>query len=194
MALLPENIIDRLIQMERRIQALSTAVNTRPPLNEIRPLPLPPGAPTPTKPVLRVFDGYNHELFADDIATGGLARPWLQLMPPVDHLNVANWPSTTSTAFTAIGRSFNPVWQPKMRLMMYTKVSSGAAGQVKVMVDGQQFGPTVNAGQNFDYTGLLPVDLPTKFGKVMTVEIHAVVTSAGGTVYAQTVSMYGTQT
>ncbi|MFE5913666.1 hypothetical protein ACFQ6B_31920 [Streptomyces wedmorensis] len=196
MALLPENIIDRLVQMERRIQALSTAVNTRPPLNEIRPVPPenpPPNPPAP-KPVLRVFDGYNHELFADDIATGGLARPWLQLMPPVDHVNVAKWPSTTSTSFTPIAQSFNPVWQPKMRLMMYTKVSSGASGQVKVMVDGQQFGPTVAAGQSFDHTGLLPVDLPTKFGKVMTVEVHAVVTSASGTVYAQTVSMYGTQT
>ncbi|MEU4062166.1 hypothetical protein AB0F25_06975 [Streptomyces wedmorensis] len=197
MALLPENIVDRLVQMERRIQALSTAVNTRPPLNEIRPVPPtnpPPNPPAP-KPVLRVFDGYNHELFADDIATGGLARPWLQLMPPVDHVNVAKWPSTTNTAaFTPIAQSFNPVWQPKMRLMMYTKVSSGASGQVKVMVDGQQFGPTVTAGQSFDHTGLLPVDLPTKFGKVMTVEIHAMVTSASGTVYAQTVSMYGTQT
>ncbi|MFF4867900.1 hypothetical protein [Streptomyces sp. NPDC000961] len=191
MALLPEDIIDRLIQMERRIQALSTAVNTRPPLNEIRPVPAV-GAPT-TKPVLRTFDNYGHEVFADDVTTGGLARPWLQLLPPVDHLKEAKWPSTTSTAFTPIAQSFNPVWQPKMRLAMYTKASSGAAGQVKVMVDGQQFGPTVNAGQTFDHTGLLPVDMATKFGKVMTVEIHAVVTSASGTVYAQPVSMYGTQ-
>ncbi|MFD3332930.1 hypothetical protein ACFWV1_09805 [Streptomyces sp. NPDC058700] len=188
MALLPEDIVDRLIQMERRIQALSTAVNTRPPFNEIRP-DRPSG-----KPVIRIYDGYNHELFADDMATGGLARPWLQLMPPVDHLKEAKWPSTTSTTFTAIAQSFNPVWQPKMRLAMYTRVSSGAAGQVKVMVDGQQFGPTVTAGQTFDHTGLLPVDLATKFGKVMTVEIHAVVTSGTGTVYAQPVSMYGTQT
>ncbi|MFB6838827.1 hypothetical protein [Streptomyces sp. NPDC056361] len=197
MALLPENIIDRLVQMERRIQVLSTAVNTRPPLNEIRPVPpQPPAQAAPlTKPILRVFDGYNHEIFADDITTGGLARPWLQLMPPVDHVNVAKWPSTTNTAaFTPIAQSFNPVWQPKMRLAMVTKASSGATGQVKVMVDGQQFGPTVNAGQSFDYTGLLPVDLPNKFGKVMTVEIHAQVTSASGTVYAQPVCMYGTQT
>ncbi|MFD8640219.1 hypothetical protein ACFV14_07900 [Streptomyces zaomyceticus] len=192
MALLPEDIIDRLIQMERRIQALSTAVNTRPPLNEIRPVPNA-SAPAPAKPVLRIFDGYSHEVFADDITTGGLARPWLQLMPPVDHLKEAKWPSTTSTSFTPIAQSFNPVWQPKMRLAMYTKVSSGATGQVKVMVDGQQFGPTVTAGQTFDHTGLLPGGVATKFGKVMTVEIHAVVTSASGTVYAQPVSMYGTQ-
>ncbi|MEV6249526.1 hypothetical protein AB0M38_25490 [Streptomyces sp. NPDC051742] len=191
MALLPEDIIDRLIQMERRIQALSTAVNTRPLFNEIRP---DPEKSKPTKPVLRVFDAHEHELFADDLVTGGLARPWLQLMPPVDHLKEAKWPSTTGTAFTAIAQSFNPVWQPKMRLAMYTKVSSGATGQVKVMVDGVQFGPTVTAGQTFDYTGLLPVDLPTKFGKVMTVEIHARIASGTGTVYAQPVSMYGTQT
>ncbi len=192
MALLPEDIIDRLIQMERRIQALSTAVNTRPLFNEIRP---EPDKPQPTKPVLRVFDAHNHELFADDLATGGLARPWLQLMPPVDHLKEAKWPSTTSTSFTAIAQSFNPVWQPKMRLAMYTKVSSGATGQVQVMVDGLPFGPPVAAGQTFDYTGLLPFpDFATKFGKVMTVEIHARIASGTGTVYAQPVSMYGTQT
>ncbi len=32
---LPEDIIDRLTQMERRIQQLSTAVNTRPALNTV---------------------------------------------------------------------------------------------------------------------------------------------------------------
>ncbi|MET9621071.1 MULTISPECIES: hypothetical protein [unclassified Streptomyces] len=206
---LPEDIIDRLNQMERRIKALSTAVNTRPALNEVANgqltvkrtnadgstaavLQMGGSSPTATRPVIRIFDGYNHEIFADDILTGGLARPWLQLLPPVD-LNSARWPSTSSTTFTAVAQSFNPVWQPKMRLSIYTKASSGATGQVKVLVDGQQFGPTVTAGTTFDYTGLLPVDMPTKFGKVMTIEVHALA-SSGGTVYAQPVLMYGTQT
>ncbi|MFF8607633.1 hypothetical protein ACF06X_16990 [Streptomyces sp. NPDC015346] len=206
---LPEDIIDRLNQMERRLKALSTAVNTRPAQNQVTngqftvnrtnndnttsPVLLMGGsAPGTTRPVIRIFDGYNHEIFADDILTGGLARPWLQLMPPMD-MNHTRWPSTTSAAFTSIAQSFNPVWQPKMRMTVYTKVSgTGVTGQVKVLVDGQQFGPTVTAGSTFDHTGLLPVDFPTKFGKVMTVEIHAL--ASGGTVYAQPVLMYGTQT
>jgi hypothetical protein len=205
---LPEDIIDRLNQMERRIKALSTAVNTRPALNEIANgqftvkrtnadgstapvLLMGASSASVVRPVIRIFDGYNHEIFADDILTGGLARPWLQLLPPAD-LNQARWPSTTSTTFTAIAQSHNPVWQPKMRLAIYTRVSSGATGQVKVLVDGQQFGPTVTAGTTFDHTGLLPVDFPTKFGKVMSVEIHAL--ASGGTVYAQPVLMFGTQT
>ncbi|MET9675312.1 hypothetical protein ABZY68_19765 [Streptomyces sp. NPDC006482] len=205
---LPEDIIDRLNQMERRITALSTAVNTRPPLNEVADgqltvrrtnadgstaavLQMGASSPTTVRPVIRIFDGYSHEIFADDILTGGLARPWLQLLPPVDQ-NQARWPSTTSATFTMIAQSFNPIWQPKMRLTVYTKVSSGATGQVKVLVDGQPFGPTVTAGQTYDHTGLLPGDIQTKFGKIMTVEIQAM--ASGGTVYAQPVLMYGTQT
>ncbi|MEU0401660.1 hypothetical protein ABZ318_15735 [Streptomyces sp. NPDC006197] len=206
---LPEDIVDRLNQMERRLKALSTAVNTRPPLNEVAdgqltvkrtnadgstaPV-LQMGASTPStvRPVIRIFDGYSHEIFADDILTGGLARPWLQLLPPMDQ-NQARWPSTTSTTFTSIAQSFNPVWQPKMRLTMYTKASSGATGQVKVLVDGVQFGPVVTAGQTFDHTGPVSTDIQNKFGKLMTVEIHALA-SSGGTVYAQPVLMYGTQT
>ncbi|WP_137993966.1 hypothetical protein [Streptomyces vilmorinianum] len=205
---LPEDIIDRLVQMERRIQALSTAVNTRPALNEVIDgaltvrrtvdntvntiLQIGSSTASNTKPVIRINDGYNHEIFSDDILTGGLARPWLALLPPQD-VNQARWPSTTATAFTAIARSANPIWQPKLRLVLNTRVSSGATGQVRVMVDGAQFGPTVNAGTTFDHTGPVTTDMQSRFGSTMTVEVQAMV-SSGGTVYAQTHLMHGTQT
>lgn len=57
---LPEDIIDRLNQMERRLKALSTAVNTRPAVNEFRPTPSE--SVTITRPLFRIFDGYNHVL------------------------------------------------------------------------------------------------------------------------------------
>ncbi|MER5887313.1 hypothetical protein ABT160_26140 [Streptomyces sp. NPDC001941] len=204
---LPEDIIDRLNQMERRIKALSTAVNTRPALNEVvngqftvkrtnadgstAPVLLMGGSgPTSRLPVIRIFDGYSHELFADDILTGGLARPWLQLLAPKD-TNQARWPQTTSATWTTIAQSFSPVWQPKMRISLYTRASSGATGSVRVLVDGTPFGDPVTAGSTFDRTDFLPGDIQTKFGKTMNVEIQAM--ASGGTVYAQTVLMYGTQ-
>ncbi|MEU8616678.1 hypothetical protein [Streptomyces sp. NPDC048623] len=187
---LPEDIIDRLNQMERRLKALSTAVNTRPAVSEIRPT-APTGSVTVTKPLFRIFDGYDHEIFADDILTGGLARPWLHLMPPVP-TDVTKWPSTTSATFVTIARCFNPVWQPKLRLSVNTAASSGATGQVRVMVDDVQFGPTVTAGSTFDHLNLLPGDMKTKFGTTMKIEIQAL--AGGGTVYAQPVLIYGTQT
>ncbi|MEV6326387.1 hypothetical protein [Streptomyces sp. NPDC051909] len=187
---LPEDIIDRLNHMERRLKALSTAVNTRPAVSEIKPT-APTGGVTVTKPLFRIFDGYDHEIFADDILTGGLARPWLHLMPPVP-TDPAKWPSTTSATFTTIARSYNPLWQPKLRLSVHTAFSTGATGQIRVMVEGVQFGPTVTAGSTYDYTGLLPVDMKTKFGSTIRIEIEAL--ASGGTVYAQPVLIYGTQT
>ncbi|MFD7322170.1 hypothetical protein ACFV9D_13980 [Streptomyces sp. NPDC059875] len=187
---LPEDIIDRLNQMERRLKALSTAVNTRPAVSEIRP-PAQTGSVTINRPLFRIFDGYGHEIFADDIMTGGLARPWLQLMPPMN-VDKAHWPSTTSATFTTVARSFNPIWQPKLRLSVNTAVSSGATGQVKVLVDGQQFGPAVTAGSTYDHTGLIPGDMNSRFGQTMLIEIQAM--AGGGTVYAQPVLIYGTQT
>ncbi|MFE5794715.1 hypothetical protein ACFQ8C_19340 [Streptomyces sp. NPDC056503] len=211
MALLPEDIIDRLIQMERRINALSTAVNTRPPLTEItngslalkrQAKPEDPVAlvaqlatsgPGGTKPVLRVNDAYGHEVLSDDILTGGLARPWLPMLPPQDMAS-ANWPATSATAWTTIAQSQNPIWQPKMRLRMYTRVSTGAAGQIRVMVGGVQFGSTIAAGGVFDHTAAVTTDMQADFGKDLNVEIHALVTSASGTVYAKPVLMHGRQT
>lgn len=187
---LPEDIIDRLNQMERRIKALSTAVNTRPAVNEIRPA-TQSGSVTVNRPLFRIFDGYNHEIFADDILTGGLARPWLQLMPPLAS-DVAKWPSTTSATFTTIARCSNPIWQPKMRIAINTAASSGATGQVRVLVDNVQFGPTVTAGTTFDHLGLLPGDMKTRFGQTMSIEIQAL--ASGGTVYAQTALIHGAQT
>lgn len=230
---LPEDIIDRLTQMERRIQALSTAVNTRPALNEItngaltvklpnetavlqvgkwgtdendkeygltirrqtgeRALALYNGNGSDTaKQVLRLFDAYEHELFSDDIVAGGLARPWLPMLPPQD-LGSINWSQTTSTTWSTIARSVNPIWQPQMRLGVYTRFASGAAGQVKVLVDGAQWGPTVNAGTTFDHTAPIVADIQTRFGTSVTVEIQAVVTSTSGTVYAQPYVMHGRQ-
>ncbi|MFD6248910.1 hypothetical protein [Streptomyces roseolus] len=211
MALLPEDIIDRLIQMERRINALSTAVNTRPPLTEItngsltlkrqaKPedpatlvAQLSTSGPGGTKPVLRANDAYGHEILSDDVLTGGLARPWLPMLPPQDLASV-NWPSTTATAWTTVAQSQNPIWQPKMRLRMLTRVSSGATGQVRVVAGGVQFGPTVTAGAVFDHTGAVTADMQADFGKDLTVEIQATVTSASGTVYAKPVLMHGRQT
>ncbi|MFB7941212.1 hypothetical protein ACFWIN_34945 [Streptomyces sp. NPDC127049] len=213
MALLPEDIIDRLIQMERRINALSTAVNVRPPLTELvngsltlkrQTDPDDPATatlvaqlttpgPDGTKPVLRVNDAYGHEVLSDDIVTGGLARPWLPMLPPQDMAS-ANWPATSATTWTTVAQSQNPIWQPKMRLRMYTRVSSGATGQIRVMVGGVQFGQTIAAGTVFDHTAAVTTAMQTDFGKDLNVEIHAIVTSATGTVYAKPVLMHGRQT
>ncbi|MFD6811690.1 hypothetical protein ACFWEN_39200, partial [Streptomyces anthocyanicus] len=74
------------------------------------------------------------------------------------------------------------------------RVSSGATGQIRVMVGGVQFGSTVNAGAVFDHTAAVTPDMQADFGKDLTVEVQGIVTSVSGTVYAQPVLMYGRQT
>ncbi|WOX11817.1 hypothetical protein [Streptomyces sp. N50] len=228
---LPEDIIDRLTQMERRIQQLSTAVNTRPALNtvsggtlEVGPATGSPvfkigkwpgadeyrmelrrqtgqlamsmyngdGTATSLQP-LRLYDKAEREILSDDISTGGLARPWLNMLPPQD-TSTTRWPQTTSTSMTTIAMSYNIAWQPKMRLVMNTRASSGATGSVQVLVNGAQWGSTVSAGTDFIYEALISSDFGTVYGTQLKVEVQAQVTSASGTVYANPILMYGRQT
>lgn len=228
---LPEDIIDRLTQMERRIQQLSTAVNTRPALNtvsggtlEVGPATGSPvfkigkwpgtdeyrmelrrqtgqlamsmyngdGTATSLQP-LRLYDKAEREIVSDDIGTGGLARPWLNMLPPQD-TNTTRWPQTTSTSMTTIAMSYNIAWQPKMRLVMNTRASSGATGSVQVLVNGAQWGSTVSAGTDFIYEALISSDFGSVYGTQLKVEVQAQVTSTSGTVYANPILMYGRQT
>ncbi|WP_425245723.1 hypothetical protein [Streptomyces sp. NEAU-NA10] len=234
---LPEDIIDRLTQMERRIQQLSTAVNGLPALNKgsgeggylsvraprkatgeegaevfrvgkwdrdefglaIRrqtgtfALSLYNGNGTATAlQPLRIYDSAGREIISDDIANGGLARPWLAMLPPQD-TGQARWPQTSSTSWTTIAVSHNPVWQPKMRLWLNTRVSSGATGQVRVLVNGSQWGPTVTAPTDFDHTDVITADFASAYTTLLKVEIQAIVTSTSGTVHATPILMHGRQ-
>ncbi|MFD3327579.1 hypothetical protein [Streptomyces sp. NPDC058701] len=233
---LPEDIIDRLTAMERRIQQLSTAVNTRPALNSVSggEVRITDGGslsviePGGTKilgagfwsateygmeikrqsgktalsvrnvtagdydQAFRVFDAYAHELFSDDVVKGGLARPWLAMLPPQD-TSTARWPQTTSAAWTTVARSFNPLWQPRMRLNFLTAAAAGVTGQVRVLVDGVQWGDPVTTPAAFDRTAPVVEDLATRFGSLVKVEIQAMVTGGTGAVFAQPLMMYGTQ-
>lgn len=226
---LPEDIIDRLTQMERRIQQLSTAVNTRPALNTVSGGALsvgPSGGPvifrvgnwngseyqmelrrqsgnralsmyngdgtaTSQQP-LRIYDAEEREIFSDDIGNGGLARPWLAMLPPQDS-TYTRWPQTTATTMTTVAMSYNVAWQPKMRLLMNTRVTSGYTGTVQVLVNGVQWGSTVAAGSDFNYEGLISTDFAAVFGTLLKVEIQAQAAS-GGTVYVNPVLMHGRQT
>lgn len=233
---LPEDIIDRLTAMERRIQQLSTAVNTRPALDTVSggvlkvksggslsveepggnqilgvgfwsateygmeikrqsgktALSIRNGSVNNYDQAVRIFDAFNHEIFSCDVVTGGLARPWLAMLPPQDTSTV-RWPQTNATAWTTVARSYNPLWQPRLRLYFTTAAAAGVTGQVRVLVDGVQWGDPVTTGTVFDRTALVTADFAARFGSLVKVEIQAMVTSGAGLVYAQPLMMYGTQ-
>jgi hypothetical protein len=182
MAQLPEDIIDRITAMERRLRQLSTAVTVRTALTRV------------AGSSIRISDTKANEIIADDANSGGLGRPWLAMLPP-QILATAHWPQTTSTAFTPVARSYNVVWQLQVRLLAQTAVSAGATGQVQVFVNGQPFGDVTQAGTVFDHLGPVcpQADFPNVFGTRISFEIQAKVTSASGTVFVQPQLMYGAQ-
>jgi hypothetical protein len=179
MTQLPEDIIDRLAQMDRRVRQLAKAVGVRRAITTIGGT------------AIRILDGNGATILAD-AAAGGLSRPWLTMLPPqeADH---TRWPQTNATVWTRIAHSSNVVWQPNLRLVLATYAAASTAGQIQVLVGGVPFGPVVTAGSSFDYSG--PVagsgDFKDMFGTVLDFEIQAQVTSGTGAVYAQPQLMYG---
>ncbi|MEX2984583.1 hypothetical protein [Streptomyces sp. C36] len=138
---------------------------------------------------VRLWDAKGHVIWADDVRTGGIAYPYLGLLPPQDS-DASNWPRTDSTEFTRIAHSFNSVWQPKFRLYMHTAFDGGTSGEIRVLVNEQTWGPTIRAGASFDYTGFTGVDP----GGQIDVEVQARRTSGNGRVYAQPLMMHGQET
>ncbi|WP_037912338.1 hypothetical protein [Actinacidiphila yeochonensis] len=181
MTQLPEDIIDRLADMDRRIRKLSTAVTIRRPITTIGGT------------AIRIKDQHGNTIISD-AAAGGLGRPYLAMLPPQD-VTYTRWPQTTSTVWTTIAQSQNVVWQPNLHLIVATYAPSGTTGQLQVLVGGVQVGQTatVTASGTFEYNGPV-VDsevFANQFGKQLTFEIKAQVTSGAGPVYAQTQLMHG---
>ncbi|GAA0371832.1 hypothetical protein [Streptomyces blastmyceticus] len=138
---------------------------------------------------LRLFDSRGHEIWADDVATGGIAYPWLTLVPPQDAAPI-RWPQTNSGSFTLVAQSFNPVYQPKIRLYCHTIADNGTAGEVRVKVNDRIWGPAITAGSEFDHTDFTCAEI----GSVVEVAIEARRTSGTGSVYVQPKMLYGRQT
>ncbi len=139
---------------------------------------------------VRLFDAKGTVIWADDVRTGGIAYPWIGLLPPQNSNPAASWPKTDSAQFTRIANSFNSIWQPKIRLFMHTTADGGTSGEVRVLVNDRAWGPAVRAGDTFDFTGLTGADP----GAIVEISIEARRTSGTGSVYVQPKMLYGRQT
>ncbi|WKK26885.1 hypothetical protein QZH56_15565 [Streptomyces olivoreticuli] len=139
---------------------------------------------------VRLFDAKGTVIWADDVRTGGIAYPWLGLLPPQNSNPAASWPKTDSTQFVRVANSFNAIWQPKIRLFLHTVADSGTGGEVRVLVNDRAWGPAVRAGDSFDHTDFTSAEI----GSVVEVAIEARRTSGTGSVYAQPKMFYGCQT
>lgn len=145
----------------------------------------------PERQGFRMYDGLGNTIFSEDVTTGGLAYPWLSMLPPQDTAS-ARWPQTQAATFTTMAVSYNYRHQPKLRVFMPTLVDGGTAGQVRVLVGGVAWGPTVSAGATFDNTDFFPAGVAQDAQFDITVQGQR--TSGTGSLYAQVQMLYQTQT
>ncbi|MCX5176704.1 hypothetical protein [Streptomyces virginiae] len=74
------------------------------------------------------------------------------MLPPLNS-DQATWPQTMSASYVTISSSSHVAKGPQLRLTLTTAVGSGTTGNIRVMINGVQWGPTTAAGTPFDYTG-----------------------------------------
>ncbi|MFE2324584.1 hypothetical protein ACFXD5_11815 [Streptomyces sp. NPDC059385] len=74
------------------------------------------------------------------------------MLPPLS-TDPATWPQSTSAGYTTIASCTNVAWGTQLRLALTTAVGSGTTGNVRVMINGVQWGPIAADGGPFDYTG-----------------------------------------
>ncbi|MFD8949472.1 hypothetical protein ACFV0B_11515 [Streptomyces xanthophaeus] len=115
-------------------------------------------------------------------ATAGDMAAADSLLSPQD-MDPARWPQTDSTSWTAIARSYNLRWKSSLRIMLATAVSGTAVGSVRISIDGEQWGPTVTAGESLDYTDDFPSTITV--GGQWRLDIEAQRASGTGSIHAQ---------
>ncbi|MEU7046031.1 hypothetical protein AB0A77_33945 [Streptomyces varsoviensis] len=146
------------------------------------------GKPQP----LRLYDSRGTEIWADDIDTGGIAAPYMSLLPP-QTLDMALWPHTEETSFTTIARSFNSIWHPKIDLFLTAGLGTDTQGEVQVLVNGQEWGPVWRVTKSWQtYEHLDFIGTPP--GEIVEITIQARRTKGTGTVCVLPTMLYGCQT
>ncbi|MFE7116658.1 hypothetical protein ACFU99_14715 [Streptomyces sp. NPDC057654] len=141
---------------------------------------------------LRLFDSRNNEIWADDVDTGGIAAPYMALLPP-QTVDMALWPHTEETSFTTIARSFNSIWHPKIHLFLSAGLGADTQGEIQVRVNGQEWGPlwrvtkSWQSYEHIDFIGTPP-------GEIVEITIQARRTKGTGSVCALPTMLFGRQT
>jgi hypothetical protein len=133
-------------------------------------------------PVLALRDGtQNAVLYTDRITGTGLSRPYLE--QTFYRARYADWIGTTSTTFETLFRAQIAKQNPALYARAWTSNdTSGATGEVRVMVNGVQLGTTATTAFSVAEKAFGPVTVAGTFASTLTVEIQARVTSGTGAV------------
>jgi len=148
--------------------------------------------------ITTIWDKDGTAIFADDVVTGGLARPYISV--PMIPSDFSAWPSTTSGTFTGILTSRFTKQHPKLYVGYFLYANNAdTSAELRVMYNGVQLGSTatydVGTGPGTIASGViadfLTGNLYSSFNNI-SIEIRR--TAGTGTVFAQTPGVYGIQT
>lgn len=134
------------------------------------------------------YDRTGNAIFAEDTTSGtGIAKPWMALVAPTNS-DTTKWPASVTGAFSTIATSYNVKWQPNLRVFAHTAAVGAATGEVQLLIEGVQWGPTVAAGTSFDFTG--PFD-SVDIGNQYQIEVQARRLTGTGSIAAQVRMIHG---
>lgn len=144
-------------------------------------------------PVAEVYDAGQRVVFAPDAASGqGLARPYV---PAVFHrARFGDWVTTTSGAFETLFTATLNRQHP--RLYVQARASNdtaGATGEVRVLVNGVQWGATLPTQFLVENKTWGPAPVDGTHMASLTVQVQARVSGGGGGVRVEPSSCLGLQ-
>ncbi|MBA8923985.1 hypothetical protein BC739_001182 [Kutzneria viridogrisea] len=118
-----------------------------------------------------MWDKAGNIVLSDDIQAGaGLARPYLDL--PLYPGNVNQWCSTTSSSFASV-YSGDVTVQHANWDWSFNVTDNGCSGEVRMMVDGVQLGPTFTYTQGNPTSWQLKVAHGKAIGSTCNIQLQA---------------------
>lgn len=134
---------------------------------------------------LRLQDAQSNRLLVEDVAAGGLYKPWIPYALPTTE-DTTQWPSTTSTSWATVARSRALLQHPRMRY--YFTAVNGDNGQSRVLVDGQTMVTSASGAAAMAGTATVP---GYEYDRDVEIEIQLRVTSGAGPVRIMPRYLYG---
>ncbi|GAA4074021.1 MULTISPECIES: hypothetical protein [Streptomyces] len=129
---------------------------------------------------VKVFDRKGNALFADDLGGEGLARPYIPYPLPTPE-DTGHWESTSATEWTTLYNGNAIAQHPSL----YCLVAATRGGEVRLLVNGVQVGPS--AAGTLEFTA----PIGAVYDSPVTFLVQARAVEPGATVRCSPRALYG---
>jgi hypothetical protein len=134
---------------------------------------------------LRAYDGSGRPMLAEDSSGDGVAWPVAPV--PFAGLSWPTWDHNDSGTFVTVAEALTYKSSPRLFVRCRHITDGTAAGQVRLLANGEQLGTTVDvANLTLGVTTFgTPLALPGAVGDAVTLEVQARVSAGAGKTYAR---------